>query len=493
MIGFSFVPANAVASGVFVEQKNVRLSFGSLLIPQKIALLGQYNSDKTPVDYVPRLLTSADDAASLYGNGSMLHLMAIKAFAGHGTVPIYAFPLPDENLSVAAAGSITVANAATAAGTISLYIAGQKLSIPVANGTAHTAVATAIGAAINAKVSLPVTATVVGATVNLTSKWKGLSANGITIEVDLGTGEDELEPTGTTLTIVDMASGDVDPSIEDALAEFGDTWYTFVAMPYADNTNLDLLEALWTARIAPTIKRPFVGMVGTVATYANFVTALSSRNSPATTFIPVESSPNLICELAAAAAGVCAASAQANPAQPYKTLTLPGILAGAGVAPLTYAQKDALEQLGGSVVEPQTDGTVRIYDLVTTYTTNALGAADDAWRYPETIANVMAKIYSLDNLFTGTPFDRAIVVDDDAISGLDYAISPKRVKGFVIKLIDDLWIPNAWSKNRDDIVASVSAEINSGNAGRIDVELTDVIAAGLRIVAVKYNWTFQAA
>ena len=75
MIGFSLVPRTAIASGVFVEQEAVKGSLGALVIPQKIALFGQYNAGKSPTNYVPRLLASADEAASLYarcGDGESL-------------------------------------------------------------------------------------------------------------------------------------------------------------------------------------------------------------------------------------------------------------------------------------------------------------------------------------------------------------------------------------------------------------------------------------
>jgi phage tail sheath gpL-like len=159
---------------------------------------------------------------------------------------------------------------------------------------------------------------------------------------------------------------------------------------------------------------------------------------------------------------------------------------------LTYGEHDAIQRKGGGTTDSNLDGSLQIHDLVTTYKTNGLGAEDDAFRYPETIANIQAKIYSLDNLFKGNPFDRAIVVDDSARTGLQYAVSPSRAKAFVLRLIDELWIPSAWSKDRDSIKASIRAEIDPTNAGRINVQLTDNIAAGLRIVGILYNWAFSA-
>lgn len=491
-IGFSFVPSSAIASGVFIEQENVRGSLGTLRIPEKIALFGQYNSGKAPANFTPRLLTSPDEAADLYGVGSMLHLMARKAFAAAGIVPIYALPIPDNGSASAAEGSITVEGTASSHGTIALFITNQKISVPVTLGDSANDVAAAIAAALSADVNLPVTATPSGPVIYFTAKWKGETGNAITIKRDLDDSDSLQEPTGITLTISDMTGGATDPDPTDAFEALGAGFFTFIAYPYATSGNLAILEAYGAARVMPDVKKPFVGMIGNVEPRADFLTTAEGRNSAWTTLVNVEGSPSLPCEIAASAASICAASSEANPARPWKTLPLSGIRSG-GLPAWTWAQHNAVQAAGGGSTDPQLDGTMRIHDLVTTYKTNALGAADDSFRYPETIANMQAKIYSLDNLFTGTPFDRAIVVDDQAVTGLPYVISPKRVKGFLIRLVDELWMPNAWSKERKAIVDSIVAEIDSQNAGRINVQLTDVIALGLRIMAIKYQWAFSAA
>ena len=488
-VGFTLVPSNAIASAVFVEQYNKRAGLSGLVIPQKILLIGNFLAAKSPTPNVARLITSADEAASIYGNGSMLHIMAMHAFAGAGTVPVYALPVAAGTGS--ATDTITVSGTASTAGTLALYIAGMRVAVSIVSGAVASAVATAIAAAINAKVELPVTAAADSAIVTLTAKWAGLTGNNINVVQNLNSGDVEQSPGTTALTITAMSGGTANPDITAALAGLGDTWYTFIANPYQDTTTLGLVEAAWTARINPGVKRPFVCFYGYVGVYADAVALATGRNSPATTIIPVQASPNMPLAIAAAAAGICANSAQAAPARPWKTLLLPGIRAGTG-APWTYAEKNAAELTGLSTTQPQIDSTVRIFDLVTTYKDNALGADDDAWRYPETIINIAAKMYSLDNLFSGSPFDRAVVIDDDSVTAKAYAISPNRVTAFIRNLVDTLWIPEAWSRYRDSIVNSIVAEIDSTNPGRINVSLTDYPSTGLRIMAVLYNWTFGA-
>lgn len=490
-VTFDFVPANAAAPGVFVEQKAVRGGLGGLVIPQKILLIGQYNTGKTPEDNVPKLLTGgAAQAADLYGLGSMLHIMAMAADKGRGIVPLYALPVPDDAGASAATGQITVTGTATGSGTISLYIAGKLVRVSVAKDDTFDVIAEAIGDAITADVTLPVTAAVDSGDVNLTSKWKGLSANGITIEVDLGGDIEEAnEPAGVVLTISDMDLGTTDPTITTALGNLGDTWHTIIANPYTADEQLDDMEEAGDARIHPLVKRPFAGVCGYTGTLADLLTLLDSRNSAWTTPMPVEGSPNLPAEIAAALAGKAAAHWQAKPGVPYRG-ALPGILPGA--ARWTYAQRDQVIKAGASTFRVGADGQVYVDALATTRTQNDLGADDDSWRWTETINNIQAKIYSVEQLFLGEPFVEAVVVDDDAITGMSYAIRPKTVKAYAIQLVDELWAARALTKERDAVVAGIVAEIDDANPGRINLLIPDVLAAGLKIIAGKIEWSFYA-
>jgi phage tail sheath gpL-like len=490
-IGFNSVPAGAKASAVFIETEYKRGGVAGP-IPQRVALLGQYNTGKTPTENVALNITSADDAANYFGRGSMLHRMARRLFQGLGssTVIVDAFPLAAG--TGASTGTITIVGPSVLAGTLALYIAGERVPVVVTAAMAQNDIATAVRDAINANLDLPVTATAATNVVTLTARNAGLAANQITVRRDIAAGDSSAEPTGLTVTIVSLSGGSANPSIATALTNFGGTFYTWVVCPYNEDASLDLLEAAGVARIDPGVKKPFAGVVGYTDTRANFLTWLDSRNSPWTTGVPVEGSPDHPAEIAASCVGSSAASAQSEPARPFKTLPLTGITPGAA-APWTYAQRDAVEQAGGSSTYIDSSGIVRIHDLCTTYTTNALGAADDAWGFTVTITNVQAKIYSLDQMFLSAPFDRAVVVDDDSVTAKEFAVSPKTVKSYIINLIDSQWIPEAWSKDRDSIVAGIIAEINGTNAGRIDVLVPDVIAVGLRIMAVKYQYSFAAA
>ncbi len=104
---------------------------------------------------------------------------------------------------------------------------------------------------------------------------------------------------------------------------------------------------------------------------------------------------------------------------------------------------------------------------------------------------IQAIVYSQEVTYNSDPFVRGIVVDNDAITSRSDAVRPNTVKAYLIQLIDDLWEPQAWIKNRDDIVESIEAEINSGNPSRIDVSFNLILSTGLRIIAVQNRFSFS--
>jgi phage tail sheath gpL-like len=490
-ITFNQLSNDLVASKVALELNAQLKAISSAFMSHKVLIIGQYDSAKTVVDYVPFEITGGlQEVKNKYGYGSMLARATDFFIRNAGSsISIFVSPVPEAVAGVKATSSITVTGTATSTGVLYFYIAEKKVPVIVTNTDINTAIATNIAAAVNADLDLPVIATVSSNVVTLTAKWKGLSGNQIKINQNLG-GITEINatPSGVTLVLTAMTSGATDPDITNCFATLGgNTWFTEIINPYATAESLTTLEAQSEILSDPLIKRfpncftSMTDVVGTAQTLAN------SRNGRFSTIINVDSSPNFPIDIAAATAGQVAKSAETDPSRPYKTLILTGILPG---NKLTYAQLDASEKKGLATTDVTNDNRVKIYDLVTTYKTSGAGASDDAYRYTVTISNLQAKIYSLDAVLSSEPFVRAKIVDDAAITSQEYAISPKVMISFIRDAVDSLWIPQAWSKNRDSIVNSIRCNINSLNASRMDVAISDVLAVGGRIFAVNYGFSF---
>jgi len=489
-ITFNNVSPTRRASAVFVEQEAVTRGSGVSVIPHKILTLGQYNTGFTPTDNVAQLIISKDDAWTRYGRGSMLSRMVEIQLDNSGGVPVYAMPLADDGGAVTATGTIVVVGTASAAGTLAVYVEGKKISVAVAALDDATAIGDAIEAAVNADLDLPVTAANAVGTVTFTARWGGASGNQIDLSINLAD-SDEIPAGITSVTVTnmgDVVAGATNPVLTTALAGLGNTWYTEICNPYIDATSLTAMEAAGDDRDDPGVKRQFTGIVGYTDTYANFLTALGSRNSQWTTYIPVHGSVSSPYMIAAASSAVWADKQQTNPGRPVKTLKIPGVISATG-NDLTYSQRDAAVIAGGSYTVNREDGTVQFGDVCTTRTTEDGGGVTEDWQFAVIIPNLQFKIYSAEQKFLGTPYDRGVVVSDGPGVKPTYAVTPNMVKGDAIKLVD-AWIEMGLSTNRSEIIDNIVSEINGSNPGRIDLLIPDVASAGLRIVAVKLEWGF---
>lgn len=490
-ITFSEVPANATASGTFIEQEAVRRTAAAGPIPQRIMLIGQPDSSYTPEFNVLKQITSVGQARTLYGNGSQLAIMVDAAFKTAGTVDVFAVPVEDDSAAETAEAVITVATPATSAGTLSFYIGGVRVAVSIAESDDADTIAGKIVAAVNANLLLPVTAEALAAEVTLTAKWGGESGNQINVALNITEEEQAASPEGVTFSGTfpeTLTSGAENPDITDALDAMGNTWITTIACPYVDETSLGSIKMKGDALSNPIENKMFIAFVGYNGNHADFLTEIADYNSQWISIVPVPLSQSAQYEIAASVAGAAARGAQVDPARPARTLALTGI--SAATEHWDYTARNQAVLAGGSTTLTGVDGLVRIEDLVTTYTEDSTGNPDSAWRFVETVYNIQSKLYQLDVTFSSTPFNRSIVVDDNSTTQKPYAIRPKTVKAFAIQLIDN-WINEAWSRERDSIVAGLEAEIDATNPGRINLLIPDVLAAGLKVMAVKYEWAFQ--
>lgn len=492
-VSFNTIPSNAAASAVLIESENVRRNASPRILPQKVLLVGTFNAGFTPTIGAVKRISTLNEARALYGRGSLLACMAESFFNNNLATEVYTLPLAEADGSDAATGTITVNSAVSASGMYLLYIAGHLLTVKVSKGDTAEAVATAIKNAIDAAADLPVSAAVASDVVTVTAKFKGTAGN-INIALDLAEGDADKEPTGGSLTIVQPAGGAGDPSLTTALSSLGDSFYTYIVTPWGDSTALGYLADIGDIRAGYAVKRPFIGLAGFNGTKADYKTLIASLNSPWICSMPVFDSPSPGYEIASATAGRMSLSNDAEPGRPCKTLTLTGIKAGAGEN-LVYAEKDEIVKAGGSYTVITENAAVRLGDCITTYKRNTQGVEDAAtsYRYVSTISKLQAKIYSLDSLFLSEPFDRAVIIDNASTSPLAFALSPNAVKGFLIKLIDEVWVPRAWTKDRDAVVAGIVCEIDQNNPARMNVEIPDVMTSELAIIAGRYTWGFSSA
>ena len=505
-ISFNDVPSTARASQNFIELAGVKRSLADLFIPPTGGLIGQYDVSKTAtVDYLPVKVVSADDVGSKFGFGSQIHRMALAMenktpgvfLQGGG---IYCFPLPEDGGGTAATDTVTFTGTATSAGTLYFLIGGDLIQVAVSIGDTATNVGDAYDTAVAAKQNLPITSNNVTGTVTNTAKGKGTYGNFIKVVTNpAGDVQENKNPAGITVAIgnVDgfLSGGATDPSVEDVFFSsgsdnLGDRWYTAFNVPLVDATNLAFHTSSADLRKDPAVNRMFVNVAGyQKQTYTQADALPATINSEYVWPVWENELYSPQWELSAAALGQYLDNQGQAPNRPLKTLET-GLYVNPEKVNMNYTSKNTLFDDGMSYCYLDSAGLLRFGDQALSRRTNDAGGEDTSWYDVQSICLRQAKAYSLEQLFLTDKYERAVVVSDTDVTGIDYAIAPKDVVADIQKLIQDLWLPYAWTKNGDTVLETVAAEINSSYNSRIDAELTDDPAMALRIIALSAKFLY---
>jgi phage tail sheath gpL-like len=363
-------------------------------------LVGIAKGGTAPFNQIIPVGTQAD-ADSLFGPGSMLARMFKAWFTTNRSTVLYALPIP-EPTGTAATGTITVSTAASVAGNIYHYIAGQRVTTTITASETVTTTATKIAAAINAVPDLPVTATSSAGVVTVTAKWKGVSANDVRCEDNvLGYYGGEQLPTGLAFTYSNsgfLAGGTGLPDFTTAIARLGDNAYKFVALPFNDSGTYQLwdLEYGFSDSGRWGWLRQSYGQIYSAKrdTYANLLTWGPTNNSAVISPLAVEqTAPSPLWEWAAAYAAQAARAFGIDPARPLQTLELLSCRPAPRDLRFNKTQLNALAKTGLAVQGTDVDGGTGagipiILREQSSYQKNSYGMQDNAYELMTTLATL---------------------------------------------------------------------------------------------------------
>lgn len=369
-IAFDSIPASIRKPGKYFEF-NTRLAVRTLPTNlQKMLIVAQRLTAGSVAALVPTEIFSDAQAADAFGIGSMAHRMVRTAIKANPYLQLTVCAL-DDGAGAAATATVTIANVATASGTLKLWIGKDSVEIAVTSGDATTAVATALNTALAAKPELPVTAAVAASVVTLTARNKGLVANSI----DLST---EVTAKGTTATLsaTTLTGGTIDPDIATALDKVYGEQYDVICTPYNDQTSLTALRTHLDAVSGPLEQRPGVGIAAIDSALATATTLAGQINSGRLLIAYLRGTRSPGYELAAAYAAVVAW--EEDPARPLNTLALIGIAAPPIDQRLSRTEQENCLANGIAPLEVGPGEVVQIVRAITTYTKNAQNVADIA-------------------------------------------------------------------------------------------------------------------
>ncbi len=491
-VPFNNIPQNLRVPLFYAEMDNS--AAGYFQVSQRALLVGQKLAAGTGIANKPVIVASESNAIALCGRGSMLARMFNFYRANDLLGEIWLMPLDEPPAGVVATGTIAFAGTATAAGTLSLWIAGQRVQTAVASGDASTAVATAVAAAVNAALDLPVTASVATSTVTLTCRWKGDTGNDITIISNYrGAAGNEITPAGITPTITAMASGTGAPVLTTAIAAMGDDEYDFVVMPFTDTTSLDALKTemndtagrwSYARQVYGHVYSAKRGILSALTTFGG------ARNDQHATVAAIEANVPTPCwEYAAAYGARNAVYIKADPARPTQTGELTNVLPALAGQRFTLTERQSLLNYGVAT-SYFGGGAVRIERAVTTYQKNTWGQSDPSYLDSETLHTSTYVLRYLRQRIT-SKYARHKLANDGTRFGEGSAIvTPSIVKGELIAAYRDLE-ENGIVENANAFKAALIVERPTTDPNRLDVLFAPDYINQLRIFAVLAQFRLQ--
>jgi phage tail sheath gpL-like len=484
-VPFSNSPANLRVPLFYAEVDNSQANSGAQT--QRTLIIGQVTASGNGVVNVPVLGQGVSDAKAKGGLGSMLALMTDAYVRADDFGEVWFLPLADAAGGVAAAGTVLIAGTPTATGVISLYIAGQLLSLTVTTGEIAADIATALAALVNSSSNLPVTAAATTATVTLTAKNKGLTGNEIDLRLNYqGSSSGEATPAGLTLTLTQMASGATNPTLDTALANLGDEPFDFIVCPYTDTASLNALKNLLNDKTGrwsyanQIYGHVFAALRGTVSTLS---TAGNARNNQHETIMGFNDSPSPAWIWAADVAGTAAVALRADPGRPLQTLALSTVLAPPSASQFILGERNTLLWDGISTFVVGSDGTVSINNLITTYQENAFGAADDSYLQVETLFLLMFVLRAQQSLVTSKYSRVKLAANGTRFAPGSAIVTPNTIRADLIAQYGELEF-NGYVQDAAGFAKGLIVEKNSVNPNRVDVLWPGTLINQLRIFAL---------
>lgn len=496
-VQFKQIPANIRVPLFYAEVDPSRANSGQ--INQRALLIGQMTSGGTATAGQPVISQGAIADQAAFGANSMLAQMIATYRKNDNFGELWCLPLADDGSGVAAAGDITFTGPSTAAGTLSLYIAGVRLQVGVTSGMSATALAAAVVAYITAhpELQLPVTAAVNGVDdtqVDFTAVNKGALGNDIDIRLNfLGTAGGEATPAGIGATITAMTNGATNPSLTTPLGNLSDMPFDFIVMPYTDTTSLNAIrDFMDDATGRWSWSRKLYGMAFSAyrGTYSELTSFGVGRNDQHMSIMGVYDSPTPTWLWGSAYAARVAVSVRADPGNPVHTIPLTGVWAPPIASRFTIDERNTLLFDGISTFTVSNDDQALIEGGVTTYQKNAYGQPDDSYLHVVRLFTLQYCLRFLETRIT-TKFARVKLAADGTRFGPGAnVVTPAIIKAELIAAYAEL--ENiALVQERDKFIEGLIVEKSTGDPNRVNVLWDGVLINQLDIFALLAQFRTQ--
>ncbi|MDR0966658.1 MAG: phage tail sheath subtilisin-like domain-containing protein [Myxococcales bacterium] len=463
-VAFDAIPADLPQGGLHTEIKanggvSSRRAHVALIVAPVLA------ASTTPDMSLHRLF-SPDDAEKICGNRSIGAAMARAFNRAAPDDETWVLAAIEAAADVAATGSIMVSGQAASAGTIALYIAGQRVAFSVSRGATAPEIAELISQAIQGADVL-VTASAEDSTVTLTSADKSILANQIIVAQDFFSDDARQEPAGVTLAITQLSGGTGSVMPSSVIDAITDKQFDTIVWPWQSAADISEMSEELDRRWGPMVQMEghlFAAIGGDLSAATTLGMAFNAAH------VTVGGTSDSISPAflwAAVLAGVDAA--EPNPARPRKTLPMLGLRAPA-TRWSSQERKSAI--LGGvSTFKVDAVGNVLCDRLVTTYRVNAQGRADTSYREVTTLRTLAAMRYDWQaQVDAAFPRHNLAGDDDDFDAGLPI-VQPRSIRALTFKIYREWIFQRGWAQNFKGFQARLVVEIDPDDPNRLNVQM----------------------
>lgn len=370
MIEIETIPGSTRKPGIYAEF-NTRMAMRSL--PgnlQRMLIIAPLSGGQAKALELHDVF-SDDEAAMLFGSGSLAHIMSASALKANRYLQLQVIGIADAAAGKPATADISLTGPATQSGTLTLWVANTRIDAPVQSGDSAQAISRSLLDALLRQKALPVTAQMAtgDSGVTLTARHGGEWGNDIRLS-------GRTTAPGVTVTVSAMTGGENNAAVKDALTAVFAAGHQVIAVPWTDETTLRALREHLAATGDAMEKRGAVGVAGWPGTLATGTTLAGKSNDGRTT---IGWHPGSVCLQAEIAAGYAAVIAsEEDPARPYNGLEIVGL----DVTPLTARagrreQENALHN-GLAPLEVGPGDKVQIVRAISTHTRSDNGTDDPA-------------------------------------------------------------------------------------------------------------------
>lgn len=480
---------SSLAAGVGVGVQNVQFQPQAEDLPRKQIIIGTYDNTKTGITVdVPALTISPNDTADKYGFGSMLHRLHLKNELGAQGVETWISPQAEAGGATASTGQYDFATSTgVEAGTLALYIAGERVAVNLSGGETVEEITDACVAAINDDQDLPVTASKVAVSfeTKIDAKTLGTWGEDIDLSINLRVGDET--PTGVVVAITAMSGGAGTPDISTALNGLGtgdnanEANFTALCHGYGqDTTTLDAIRDYVGAGdqllglYSETVARPFRSLVGDVTAGSAGLTAVKAlgdgrKTDRASGVVPVPGSASHPQEIAAQTIGHAERINKNIAAQSYAETILIGVDPGDSADRWTseYSDRESAVSSGSGTTLVRS-GNVTLQDVVTFYHPDSVPVTSNGYREYVNISKLQNIMNTIKTTFSQAKWQGVIIVDDANLvtSSVDRtkARDTQSVKDDLIALAKS-WQGKAWIYQAEFTVDNIEVEVRPATDG----------------------------